>query len=73
MSYYVDANGDTRRAEGSEGVLVRSGDDLPALAARFGEGIYVPGLIAYTAGYKAMWQLDANGDWINIVGVDSDE
>ena len=73
MHYYVDENGNTRRAEESEPVQVRDSGDLAGLAARFGEGIYVPGLIAYTAGYKEMWQLNASGEWINIVGVDSDE
>lgn len=29
--------------------------------------IYPPGTIAYTAGFKAMWQLDADGKWVVIL------
>lgn len=72
MPYYVDSDGNTKYSDGNESIQVRSADDLPELAARFGEGIYVPGLIAYTAGYKAMWQLNADGEWENIVGGESD-
>ena len=73
--YYVDSNGDTKYSE-TDSILIRGGDDtatdLAEIAARMGEGIYVPGLIAYTAGYTAMWQLDVDGQWVQIVGGDSD-
>lgn len=72
MAYYVDSDGNTKYSDGNESVQVRSEADLTDLASRFGEGIYVPGLIAYTAGYTAMWQLDADGQWVQIVGGDSD-
>lgn len=28
---------------------------------------YAPGTIAFTAGYKAMWQLDLDGNWETII------
>lgn len=34
---------------------------------------YAPGTIAFTAGYKKMWQLDFDGTWVTIVGGESDE
>lgn len=72
MAYYIDANGEVKTNENNESIQVRSADDLTALAAKFGTGIYVPGLIAYTAGYAAIWQLNASGEWVNIVGGESD-
>lgn len=71
MGYYVDSEGNTKYSE-TDSIQVRGGDytetDLAAIAARMGEDIYVPGLIAYTAGYKAAWQLNADGGWENIFG-----
>lgn len=34
---------------------------------------YAPGTIAFTAGYKKMWQLDFDGTWVIIVGGESNE
>lgn len=74
--YYVDSEGNAKFGE-TDSIQIRSGDDtatdLAAIAARMGEGIYVPGLIAYTAGYTNMWQLDASGEWVQIVGGGDDE
>lgn len=28
---------------------------------------YPPGTLAYTAGFKALWQLDSAGKWISIL------
>lgn len=42
-------------------VLVTAGSDLTKLPA------YPAGTMAYTAGFKAMWQLDASGEWISIL------
>lgn len=42
-------------------VLVPSQSDLANLPA------YPAGTIAYTAGFKAMWQLDAAGSWISVL------
>ena len=43
-------------------VMVRGQDDLAALGA-YG---YTPGSIAYTAGFKQMWQLGADGTWAEM-------
>ena len=73
--YYVDSEGNTKFSE-TDSILIRSGDDtatdLAEIASRMGEGIYVPGLIAYTAGYTGIWQLDASGEWVQIVGGEDD-
>ena len=29
--------------------------------------VYPPGTVAYTAGFKAMWQLGANGVWVSLM------
>lgn len=42
-------------------VLVSAQSDLANLPA------YPAGTIAYTAGFKAMWQLDAAGSWISVL------
>lgn len=42
-------------------VLVEAETDLAQLPA------YPAGAIAYTAGFKAMWQLDTSGDWISVL------
>jgi hypothetical protein len=39
-------------------VMVTSADDLTQLTG------YTPGSIAYTAGFKSLWQLAASGEWI---------
>lgn len=41
-------------------VLVTAQADLSGLAG------YPPGTIAYTAGFKNMWQLAANGSWVSL-------
>lgn len=43
-------------------VMVRDENDLDEL-----EG-YVPGSMAYTAGYIRIWQLDAEGNWVELGG-----
>ena len=42
-------------------VLVSSQSDLAELPA------YPAGTIAYTAGFKAMWQLSAAGEWVSVL------
>lgn len=42
-------------------VLVESESDLDLLAE------YEAGTIAYTAGFTAMWQMDADGNWATIL------
>ena len=42
-------------------VLVEAQTDLAQLPT------YPAGTIAYTAGFKAMWQLDTQGNWVSIL------
>ena len=42
-------------------VLVEAQTDLAQLPA------YPAGTIAYTAGFKAMWQLDTQGNWVSVL------
>lgn len=60
---YVDSAGDLVQGVPSGGVMVRSVDDLANLPA----GVYEPGTMAYTAGYKGMWQLAADGTWVDML------
>lgn len=43
-------------------VMVTDEADLAALPP-----VYPPGTIAHTAGFKAMWQLSADGEWIALM------
>ena len=45
-----------------ESVLVSGQSDLAELS----KAGYEPGTIAYTAGFKAMWQLDVSGLWVSL-------
>lgn len=58
---YVDGSGNLVKNDDAKMVMVRSKADLDLL-----EG-YRPGTIAYTAGFKNMWQLDTGGEWQTIV------
>lgn len=69
--YYEDANGQIRHSDNSQAIMIQSAESLAALSAKFGSGIVVPGLIAFTPGYKGMWQLKGDGTWENIVGGES--
>ena len=57
---YVVDGGVVRNAP-TRFVMVTSESDLATLT-----GDYEPGTIAYTAGYKALWQLSAAGEWVSI-------
>ena len=41
-------------------VMIASQNDLANLTG------YEPGTIAYTAGFKAIWQLSATGQWVAL-------
>jgi len=41
--------------------MVNSKAELDLLTDTF------PGMIAHTAGYKDMWQLNADGEWVAII------
>lgn len=58
---YVDGNGNLVKNDDAKMVMVRNKADLDML------GSYRPGTIAYTAGFKNMWQLDASSEWQTIV------
>ena len=48
-------------------VMVESKNDLAGIEDT------MPGMIAFTAGFKKMWQLSAAGEWANMLGEDDDE
>ena len=43
-------------------VLIESESDLDNLT-----DLYEPGTIAYTAGFAGMWQLDSEGNWVEVI------
>lgn len=43
-------------------ILVNEQSELDALPKD-----YPPGTVAYIAGFKAMWQLGANGVWVSLM------
>ena len=45
----------------TKAVMVTEESDLADLTG------YDPGSVAYTAGFKAMWQLSADGTWESII------
>ena len=45
------------------GVLIENASQISELPAD-----YKPGTMAHTAGWKAAWEKDAAGTWVNIVG-----
>ena len=48
------------RGSGAASVLVTSQSDLGKLDN------YAPGAVAYTAGFAKIWQLGANGTWVEV-------
>lgn len=61
---YVDNNGNIIKNDDAKTVMVRSKLDLPLFSG------YNPGTLAYTAGFKNIWQLDAGGEWKTIIEED---
>lgn len=57
----VVMNGGLEKDTPCASVLVTAQSDLAELPA------YPAGTIAYTAGFKAMWQLSAAGDWVSVL------
>lgn len=55
-------DGALNRGANAPSVMVTSEADLAELTE-----IYTPGTVAYTAGFKAMWQLSAAGTWISMM------
>ena len=55
-------DGTLNRGANAPSVMVTAEDDLAELT-----DIYTPGTVAYTAGFKAMWQLSADGTWVSMM------
>lgn len=55
-------NGELHRGANTPSVMVTAEADLAELPKD-----YPPGTIAYTAGFKAMWQLDSAGNWVSMM------
>ena len=60
LDYVQD--GELHRGGTAPSVMVTAQTDLANLP-----DVYPPGTIAYTAGFKAMWQLDAAGTWVSVI------
>ncbi len=55
-------DGKLNRGANAPSVMVSSENDLKELTK-----IYTPGTVAYTAGFKAMWQLNSDSAWIPMM------
>lgn len=55
-------DGELHRGGTAPSVMVTAQTDLENLPDD-----YPPGTIAYTAGFKAMWQLSAAGEWVSLM------
>jgi hypothetical protein len=77
--YYKDGKGNIQYNENGEPLQLKSAtmegaqNELEEAAAKFGTGIYLPGLVAYMPGWKAIWQMNSAGEFVQIVGGDDDE
>lgn len=60
LDYVKD--GTLHRGANAPSVMVTAEADLSQLP-----DVYPPGTIAYTAGFKAMWQLGADGTWESMM------
>ena len=59
--YDAIINGEIVQNLSDKTVLVTAETDLRNLTD------YAAGTIAYTAGFQAMWQLDASGSWVSSI------
>ena len=55
-------DGTLHRGANTPSIMVTAQSDLANLPDN-----YPPGTVAYTAGFKAMWQLNAAGEWISMM------
>ena len=55
-------DGELHRGANTPSVMVTAEADLAELPKD-----YPPGTVAYTAGFKAMWQLDSAGNWVSML------
>lgn len=51
----------------TKAVMVESESDLANLPDN-----YLPGSVAFTAGYADMWQLNSSGEWVRFAGDESE-
>ena len=58
---YIDASGNIQQNVQGGNVMVRTQADLSSLTS------YLPGTIAFTAGFVNMWQKKADGTWISML------
>lgn len=56
---YIE-NGTLYKNSPCKSVLVTGQSELVSLAG------YSPGTVAFTAGFKSMWQLSASGEWVSV-------
>lgn len=53
-------SGEVEKNAVAQSIMVESSSDLTGLVG------YAPGSIAFTAGFGSMWQLDADGEWVEV-------
>lgn len=58
---YIDSNGDIHQNVQAANVMVKAQDDLASLTD------YEPGTVAFTAGFKNVWQKKADGTWESLL------
>lgn len=63
---YVDDDGNLHLNNEARSVMIRTGNDLEDLDG------YLPGAIAYTAGFESMWQLSADGEWVSMTAAETE-
>ena len=64
--FYEDEHGDIVHVSNEQILMIRSQDSLAPLAAKMGQGIITPGLVAALPGLAHAWQLKADGTWAQI-------
>ena len=64
--YYEDTDGTIVHVASEEILMIRSQDSLSTLAAKMGQDIIQPGLVAALPGLSHAWQLKADGTWAQI-------
>lgn len=63
---FVGSDGALHLNNESRSVMVTAQSDLAQLDG------YLPGSIAFTAGYDSMWMLDASGNWVSMNATEQD-
>lgn len=63
--YYTDSAGNLVQDDHDAEILVRGVAERDQLRTKY--PALRPGTVAYTAGCKQMWQLNADGQWIDMM------